>query len=238
MNQAQQNDINFWPAYVDALINVVLNLLFLAGVFTIGLVVLNVEALNAEKQAAALKVKELLADASPQQRPQKAQALLKTLPPAHAPAPVVETDTGTSASIEIRMSRPTASNKTSTNSDIPIETSPELAKATALAHTATGGRVLLRVVFDLGKYTPPERWAHSASTTLLPTQRYALLAITDANNPRLTREAFARLMALRHALGQMGIAEKQIEVVIAPANEDLQASSDIERSVFVIELAK
>ena len=28
---------NYWPGYVDALTNVVLNLLFLIGVFTIGL---------------------------------------------------------------------------------------------------------------------------------------------------------------------------------------------------------
>lgn len=35
--QRKDKEINFWPAYVDALINVVLNLLFLVGVFIIGL---------------------------------------------------------------------------------------------------------------------------------------------------------------------------------------------------------
>lgn len=238
MSQAQQQDINFWPAYVDALINVVLNLLFLAGVFTIGLVVLNIEALNAEKQAAALKVKELLAGASPHQRPQKALALLKTMPPAHPPMPTEEAEASASPSIEIRISRPNVTNKTTPDANVLLEPSPELVKATALAQNTTGGRVLVRVVFGLGQYTPPEGWSHSLSTALSPAQRYALLAITDPNNSRLTREAFARLMSLRHALGQMGIAEKQIDVVIAPANEDIHASNDIERSVFVIELTK
>ena len=33
---------NYWPGYLDALINVMLNLLFLVAVFAIGLVLLNV----------------------------------------------------------------------------------------------------------------------------------------------------------------------------------------------------
>ncbi len=55
----KDKEINFWPAYVDALINVVLNLLFLVGVFTIGLVVLNGEAFNQEKKMAELKVRAM-----------------------------------------------------------------------------------------------------------------------------------------------------------------------------------
>jgi len=51
MGQVTREEINFWPAYVDALINVVLNLLFLVGVFTIGLVSLNGEAFLAEQRA-------------------------------------------------------------------------------------------------------------------------------------------------------------------------------------------
>lgn len=44
-------DNNYWPGYVDALVNVVLNMLFLVGVMAVGLVSLNVEALGNFKLA-------------------------------------------------------------------------------------------------------------------------------------------------------------------------------------------
>ena len=52
---------NYWPGYVDALTNVVLNLLFLIGVFTIGLVSLNMEVMNAEKKIAELETLSVVA---------------------------------------------------------------------------------------------------------------------------------------------------------------------------------
>ncbi len=238
MSQAGEQDINFWPAYVDALINVVLNLLFLAGVFTIGLVVLNIEALNAEKQAAALEVKELLAGESPSQRQKKAQALLKDMmPPQSNTLPTVEANTGGPTLTEIRISRGDAA-ATQNNADVQLASAPELLQANALAQTATGGRVVLRVVFELGKYTPPERWSHNASAAFAPHKKYVLLAIADPSNPRLAREAFARLMSLRGAMQHMGMAETQMEILITPAQEGMQAHNDIERSVFVMELTK
>jgi len=39
-------DNNYWPGYVDALVNVVLNMLFMVGIMAVGLVSLNVEALG------------------------------------------------------------------------------------------------------------------------------------------------------------------------------------------------
>lgn len=75
-------EINFWPAYVDALINVVLNLLFLVGVFTIGLVSLNEQALFAEQEANKRKLASLESARSVQERRQIADEILRSLPPA------------------------------------------------------------------------------------------------------------------------------------------------------------
>lgn len=44
-------DCNYWPGYVDGLVNVVLNIVFLVGVMTVGLISLNMEALGNSKLA-------------------------------------------------------------------------------------------------------------------------------------------------------------------------------------------
>lgn len=41
---------NYWPGYLDALINVMLNLLFLVAVFAIGLLLLNVQTMSQQRQ--------------------------------------------------------------------------------------------------------------------------------------------------------------------------------------------
>lgn len=42
--------VSFWPGYVDALVNVVLNILFLVGLLAVGLVTINFQALGNSKQ--------------------------------------------------------------------------------------------------------------------------------------------------------------------------------------------
>lgn len=76
-------DTSYWPGYVDALVNVVLNMLFLVGLMAVGLVTLNIEALGNFKssvQAGQLqKISEdnmLLASLG---------TLLNVLPPPPAP---------------------------------------------------------------------------------------------------------------------------------------------------------
>lgn len=238
MSQARELDINFWPAYVDALINVVLNLLFLAGVFTIGLVVLNTEAVKAEKQAAALQVKQILADELPNNRRKKAQALLKEISPEQSMAvPKAEAYLSGPMLTEIRISRVMAA-PLITGADLQLDLSPELLKANALAQATTGGRIVLRVMFEPGKYSLPEGWSHNTTMVFAPNKKYVLLAMADPKNSRLAREAFARQMALRNALVSMGIADKQFELKMTDTKEDLQNSNDIERLVFVIELTQ
>ena len=53
MSQIQQEQ-NYWPGYLDALINVMLNLLFLVAIFAIGLLLLNMEGMNQQDQISRL----------------------------------------------------------------------------------------------------------------------------------------------------------------------------------------
>ena len=47
-------DQNYWPGYLDALINVLLNLLMLVAVFAMGLVSLNLQVFTQEQQLSKL----------------------------------------------------------------------------------------------------------------------------------------------------------------------------------------
>lgn len=49
---------NYWPGYLDALINVMLNLLFLVAVFAIGLLLLNVQTMSQQRQLTDLNVQQ------------------------------------------------------------------------------------------------------------------------------------------------------------------------------------
>jgi hypothetical protein len=51
MKRSKLEDTSYWPGYVDALVNVVLNILFLVGLMAVGLVSLNIEALGNFKSA-------------------------------------------------------------------------------------------------------------------------------------------------------------------------------------------
>lgn len=68
MSSGAREEINFWPGYVDALINVLLNLLFLVGVFTVGLVVLNMQAAMIQKEEAKQEIREALQGTQPAQQ--------------------------------------------------------------------------------------------------------------------------------------------------------------------------
>lgn len=51
MKRKKLQDTSYWPGYVDALVNVVLNILFLVGLMAVGLITLNIEALGNFKSA-------------------------------------------------------------------------------------------------------------------------------------------------------------------------------------------
>ena len=55
MSTNEKKSIDFWPGYVDAMVNILLNLLFLAGIFTIGLVMFNAQSVLNKVQETLIK---------------------------------------------------------------------------------------------------------------------------------------------------------------------------------------
>ena len=55
MKLKKLEETNYWPGYVDALVNVVLNMLFMVGTMAVGLVCLNVDALGSQKAVRKLQ---------------------------------------------------------------------------------------------------------------------------------------------------------------------------------------
>ena len=239
MSHHKMGEINYWPAYVDALINVVLNLLFLVGVFTIGLVTLNAEALIAEKAAAKRKIESILAASSSKDRYQLATELLKTLPPQSSVRQVNEQiapiDTPRIKEIYLK-------------ADVDVKSKNDAADATAAASTntqtsqqliaaLTQGATTLRVEFDINQYTLPPDWRLPAELDISPQKKWSLYVISDPANPRLSREAFARLVVVRSALIKAGARADQVQLQVVASPQPIQSIPALERTVLIVERA-
>lgn len=238
----KDKDINFWPAYVDALINVVLNLLFLVGVFTIGLVVLNGEAFNQEKKMAQLKVKEMQSTDQSTQDAIGAISILKVMPvlapiaPLTLPIPAKHSDAERYQVTEIRVTNPRNNTRSEAEAESKKEITKAEEKAKMVAQSIASGKVVMRIDFDINQYTTPKNFSPSADIVVANKNKYLLLCIADPTNQRMAREAFARLMAVRMSLTQAGVDGSHIAIQVAQANDNNGSIPNIERSVFVIDL--
>lgn len=240
MSASQREEINFWPGYVDALINVLLNLLFLVGIFTVGLVALNAEALLVQKKAAQLRIAEHLEGARGQERVVKAQALLQTLSEPAKPTPIperVESMPPRAYEVqEIRIQRAQVPARLDGPERSDIVSS--IARSTQAVDSAVidipGGQVVGQFSFDLNDYT-------LSSTTEQAWQKRSLsgdltlVVVADANNPRVSREAFARLVAVRDFLIRDGHLASQIQLRMQPPKSAQAHAAHFERTVFVVQ---
>ncbi len=238
----KDKEINFWPAYVDALINVVLNLLFLVGVFTIGLVALNGEAFNQEKKMAELKVREMQLIEEQTQAVSGAISVLKALPVMTKIPSVSFSEPEKKVAqerlqiTEIRVTKPRSIASTATATDTRNEALKAEERAKGIAQSIAAGKVVMRIEFEINQYTTPRNFSPSAEIVVANKNKYLLLCIADPQNKRMAREAFARLMAVRTSLVQAGVDASQIAIQVAQPNDDLLLPTNIDRSVFVIDL--
>lgn len=260
MSHASANEINFWPAYVDALINVVLNLLFLVGVFTIGLVSLNGQALLAERAAQARQLAALQAASTHEERQQLAKAFLRqtsaldserssaasdaaALPPLrvveirlHARVPSQpRKEANTSPESTTRLPNETAlTGAASSPTDTLAASNPFDAFMDALRQNAP----LTRIAFDINQYSLPSDgvWP-SFMRTQASEKSWWLFVLSDPANPRLSREAFERLVATRTVLLQAGALPQHIQIQIIPPPDSVTTPPGIERTVWVVERA-
>ncbi len=242
MSLGKLNEINYWPAYVDALINVVLNLLFLVGVFTIGLVTLNGQALMTEQKATQLKVDSLLTAQSDQERQKLTEQLWRTLPPppnAQNRIAIAETrhENSRSSIKEIRLNAElNVFKKDTTAAVLTQKTKTQQSVDELIASLALDGD-LTRIEFELNQYSLSADWVWPKPLDSSSDKKWALYAIADSTNPRLAREAFARLVSVRTELIKAGAKPSQIQLQVKPPPESATVLPKIERTVFVIERA-
>jgi hypothetical protein len=238
----KDKEINFWPAYVDALINVVLNLLLLVGVFTIGLVVLNGETFNQEKKIAELRVREMHAADQPPPSARGTYGVLQVIPtitklsalPLTMPEKKVERDK--LQITEIRIANPRATTGTSMTTGARGAAIYLEEKAMEIARSMAPGKVLMRLDFEINQYITPKSFSLSTDMTMTSNKKYLLLCIADSKNQRIAREAFARLMAVRTSLIQAGVGEAQIAIQAVQPIDESSLPINVDRSVYVIDL--
>lgn len=230
MSKAAREEVNYWPGYVDALVNVVLNLLFLVGVFTIGLVSLNMEAMFAQQKLARLKVEHMLEKDLSAESKKRALALLDKL----TPKPRAQPEVATHAQPEVREIILKASHDTPT----PQTSAPRPTPA-QLALTASGGkRVLAQFAFHKDQFAlSGHEDARSKLAENNAADKILLMVITDTQNPRLAQEAFSRLVSTRTALLQSGMDAKNISLRVIASSQVTAHPAEIDHTVFAVQLS-
>lgn len=252
--------IDFWPAYADVLSNVVLNLLFLVGTLTLGLVVLNQEVVGFQKRLAALMSQEVPAprravQAAPAPAPTTAAAPKAALPPAEAASSAASVRLAPSTAAAPAAAAPAAAQEASprplrefamrNESVAPsggpaggggVATAEQRRIAESAAQTLVGGRHAATLVFDLRETRWPRSRPVVGAEHLGPDDRRALVAFAPVGNRRLMADAFSRLTSVREAMVASGVPASRIDLRIAPVPPELENDDSVSGSVFVINL--
>ncbi len=254
--------VDFWPAYADVLSNVVLNLLFLVGTLTLGLVVLNQEVVGFQKRLAELASQGLpppsrAAQAAPPPVGPAPGAVAPTAAPlpaavAASAAPALPVPATTPAPLAARPSvaqeaapRPQREfairNEAAAPSSGPagggaVTTTDRRQIAQSAAQTFVGGRHAATLVFDLRETRWPRSRPIVGAEQLGSGDRRALVAFAPVGNRRLMAEAFSRLASVREAMVASGVPATQIDLRIAPVPPELENDDSVSGSVFVINL--
>ena len=254
---------DFWPAYADVLSNVVLNLLFLVGTLTLGLVVLNQQVVGFQKRLSELEAQGLLAPRRPEQaapaastsarvavepaippRPAAVEAAATAasaaLPPSPPPtaggAPAVAANTARQAQREFAMRSDTAPLPGGPAAGSAATATERRQVAEALAQNVVGGRHAATLVFDLRETRWPRSRPIVGAEQLTPDERRALVAFAPSANRRLMAEAFSRLASVREAMIASGVPAGRIDLRIAPVPPELENDESVSGSVYVINL--
>lgn len=293
MSASAREEINFWPGYVDALINVVLNLLFLVGVFTVGLVVLNMQAAMVQREMARQEIRQMIEDSAPADQVRQLRALEESLrpltrgpdpvmappaagmasdavpnattdgraapatppttgsvppmPPADPAQPVLEDPLATDMTVQQLMALPGKEIRIKRKASAVDGAAPEPSAAEAAGAVPVmtpeqsvaqwlAARVLAWVPFGVDQFTLSDASALPASVLEDKTQNLQLVVFSEPTNPRMAREAFSRVLAVRNGLVQSGypIGQIQIRVLARPEGLNLPASAEL----FVIVVAR
>jgi hypothetical protein len=219
---------NYWPGFVDALVTVLLNLLFLVGVFAIGLVSLNLEVMIVQKKLAEEEVRALLAVKNGMQPLLKGEVVnlkpaLPVVPSEPLPTllPVPTSASKVQVRIhEIKIQDFSGEAETLNLGDDLVDGSTGPARALLsvavqkFLEQRIGGQFIERIAFEPQQFD----WSAERSLPALDDSKthweWILVILTDKNNSRLTREAYTRLGAIRAAYFRMGAGPEKMKIQI------------------------
>lgn len=231
MSHSVREEINYWPGYVDALVNAVLNLLFLVGLFTIGLVTLNMEAIFTQEKVMRLQIESLFEGELNLERQQKALALIAERTHQSIPKPVVRAPQAPDVIHEVHIKAPPES--VGIKNNLPADTVAQM-----VLSMSGGMEVLAQLTFEKNQFNWPE---NNAVVSQLAQDGKAhpvlLLVITDTTNPRLAHEAYTRLVAVRTTLLRNGVDPKNITLRAFSNPPALVRPTDMELSVFAVRVS-
>jgi hypothetical protein len=252
------DETNYWPGYVDALINVVLNLLFLTSVFAVGFVSLNADLFAAAQKVAEAKAREIMAlrdglVLQDHDTPLRARASARTLAliqapnksvqlaPSLAPAPTREPQVLVH---ELRfLSSPSesvtrlgvATDNASLDGSISVELGQQrLKRVMEYAEKLVDLHVLGKVVFEHQQFELPRSQVLPVLDASDPADGWTLLVMTDKDNPRLMREAFERLTSVRASYLRSGLDPRKFQLRIKSTPSDMADAIGIEDLVWVL----
>ncbi len=234
-------DNNYWPGYVDALVNVVLNMLFMVGIMAVGLVSLNVEALGNFKLArqaqqlyqineenmllAALGTFIAVIPDIPKPNPEPVSSPTVTRPPVAPPVLRPEPP-------KVEAAKPTNSLRVGRQQAVPVlvDEKQQLSDRLQWGDQASIG------VIEFDPYVFQISAAQMSQIRQLVTQtnagRWSLAIATDGNETT-TRESFWRLTQVRQQLLLAGVPQ---EAITSRTLNILPPSTGSSRRVFIAHL--
>jgi len=228
---------NYWPGFVDALVTVLLNLLFLVGIFAIGLVSLNLEIMAAQKKMAALEAQALLALKGgmillPQGETSRQQ-------PAPQPAPVTLAE-GQPRIQELRIqgNSPQASESDGLGgAQAGAGGSQQAAALRAYVEKISGGLLVEQLGFEPQQFVWPSDRSLPALEIAASQRGMVFVILVDKNNLRLLREAFKRLSSVRAEYLRMGAAPEKLQIQIGASPPEASTVPGLNNTVWVLRRA-
>lgn len=240
---------NYWPGFVDALVTVLLNLLFLVGVFTIGLVSLNLEVMIVQKKLAEEEARALLAlkngmlplpqggvvrlTLAPQPKPQPA--------PQPMPLPAAPLVAAGQARIqELKIQAPPGNAEQlnlSANKASRADGAADLSKIAdmkAYLEQLTGGQLVERLAFEPQQFVWPTDRSIPVLDISTAQRGWIFVILTDKNNPRLVREAFNRLGSIRAESLRLGTAPDKVQIQIGAMPPDMGPALSFNDTVWIL----
>ena len=218
--------LNYWPGYVDALMNIFLNLLFLVGLFIIGLICMNLEIMKDQEKLAALEAEERMLTA------QSMVAAGTNQSPKSSAIDHSRTKDLAAVTEDIHLQRQ-SSVVSPINFSPAAESQLDNSKIKKLASQIVKGQLVTQVVFPEQTF----KWMDNVPLPSLPMQtgeEYWLVNLTDIANPRLVREAYSRVMSLRSAYQALGRDVRRLHVRIAPIPADVSAVNNAYNTIFIV----